>query len=339
MIKVFFPKINLGSEIRGIGSYKNFLVENLKKNSDFRLVDSWQNADVIHYPFFDFYFNTLKIFPDKKHVVTIHDVIPLVFKNKYPSGLKGALKFIQQKNKLKKVDRIITDSNNSAYDIEKYLNIKSNKIKVTYLAGNPNLKKPKDNVIQLIKQNLNLPEKYILYVGDINYNKNIPNLLKSLTLIDQNVKLLLVGRNFFKQNISEWQAIDEILAKFNLTNRVRFLIDVKKDDFDVLSVLYNQAQCYVQPSLYEGFGLPVLEAWQCENLVIAGDNSSLKEIGNNFIFKTKVDFRSLAGSINFILKLNHEKREEKLKEIRKYLKKFSWEKTAQETFKIYQEIL
>lgn len=339
MIKVYFPKINCGSEIRGIGFYTNFLVENLKKIDDFKLVDNWQEADLIHYTFFDLYFNTLKIFPNKKHVVTIHDVIPLVFKNEYKSGLKGKFRFFLQRLKLRKIDAIITDSFHSASDIKKYLKVNKDKIKVVYLAGNPNLKKPAQPLVQSIKQRLNLPEKYILYVGDINYNKNLINLIKSISLIDKEVKLILVGSNFYPHNIKEWQIIARTIKEYQLNDRIIFFSNIKKNDFQVLSVLYNQALVYVQPSLYEGFGLPVLEAWQCGNLVIASNNSSLAEIGKNFIFKSECDHRDLVRVIQQVLNLDDNLRRKKIKEIQKYLLNFSWLKTAQQTYAIYKDIL
>ncbi len=339
MIKVFFPKINCRSEIRGIGFYTQFLIQNLQLLSQFKLVASAKEADIVHYTFFDFYFPTLKIYPLKKNLVTIHDTIPLIFKKQYPCGVRGFFNFLKQKNNLRKVDHFITDSFHSAQDLHRYLKIKKNKITTTYLAGNPHLKIPTKNEIQLIEQRFHLPKKYLLYVGDINYNKNLISLILALKLVDSEIKLIFVGNNFRSQEIPEWRFIIQAINKNHLQSRVLFINNIEKNDWSALSVLYNQAIAYIQPSLYEGFGLPMLEAWQCGNLVIAGFNSSLKEIGREIAFLTKEDSQSLATMITSVINLTPLERQKKLIQTQKYLNNFSWEKTAQETFEIYRQVL
>jgi len=114
---------------RGIGIYTEQLVKSLGllSASDFfcRLVEDKtiiEDDDLIHYPFFDPFFLTLPLKKAKPTVVTIHDVIPLIFPEHYPPGIKGSLKFQIQKFSLKSVKAVITDSENSKRDIVKYLN-------------------------------------------------------------------------------------------------------------------------------------------------------------------------------------------------------------------------
>ena len=114
---------------RGVGIYTQQLVKSLQSlnisNFSCQLIEDKtmvKDSDLIHYPFFDLFFLTLPLKKEKPTVVTIHDVIPLVFSEHYPVGLRGAFKFQIQKNSLKNVRAVITDSENSKKDIFKYLN-------------------------------------------------------------------------------------------------------------------------------------------------------------------------------------------------------------------------
>src|SRR5688500_16619599 len=113
---------------RGIGFYTNNLVENLKKDSQIELqefdsLSEVRDAEVVHYPWFDLFFKTLLVQKSIPTVVTIHDVMPLRFKEHYPIGIRGKINLYLQKRALKKCSAIITDSNASKNDIIKYLKI------------------------------------------------------------------------------------------------------------------------------------------------------------------------------------------------------------------------
>src|SRR5690606_1045908 len=97
-------------------------------------------ADLVHYPYFDLFFATLPLFRTRKTVVTIHDVIPLRYPEKFPSGLRGALSLYKQKVALSTVDAIITDSQSSSKEIQKLLGVPSHKIHPVLLAANENIK-------------------------------------------------------------------------------------------------------------------------------------------------------------------------------------------------------
>ncbi|MDP1744542.1 MAG: glycosyltransferase, partial [Bacteroidota bacterium] len=139
-IKVFIDNSPLtsGHAVRGIGNYTRNLIEGIKRNNVIQLVDLADQPDIIHYPYFDVFYYSLPI--NKKHptVVTIHDVIPLVFPQHYPPGLKGKIVHQLQKIALSNVDAVITDSECSKTDIINYLHYPSEKIFVTYLAAGQN---------------------------------------------------------------------------------------------------------------------------------------------------------------------------------------------------------
>ncbi|MGD9129814.1 MAG: glycosyltransferase family 1 protein [Candidatus Woesebacteria bacterium] len=333
--------------IRGIGIYTKYLsgylekLANLKLKRSTLIKDEKFDPDIIHYPYFDLFFNTLplRLNKRKKIVVTVHDVIPLKFPEQYNPGIKGKLKFLKQKKTIQKVDAIITDSYASKIDIVNYLNISDKKIHVVYLAANPKIKKPSNTIINQIKKKYKLPQKFILYVGDINYNKNIVQLIKAVKYLPNDIKLVCVGKNFKAANIPEWQWIETQLVASQVEKRVKFISNILGDADEELSAIYAAAEIYVQASIYEGFGLPVLEAMICKTPVICSKNSSLIEIGDGFVQFTREDAESIANNIKKVLAWPKQKRETFIKKAFTWSKKFTWQKTAKNTFKVYQKIL
>ena len=323
---------------RGIGFYTRFLRDALAKRGDVELVTKEQEAEIIHYPFFDLFFNTLPLKPNKKIVVTIHDVIPLVFPKNYKPGVKGSLRLLAQIGKLRFVKAVITDSKNSKKDILNYLKVPFEKVYPIYLAPNPEIKPADAQLKAKVKRKFALPKKYLLYVGDINYNKNIPFLIKSLKYLPYEFKLVLVGKNFVPQDIPEWQAIEKQLALSDVKKRVKFLTTV--DSSSELAAIYSQALVYVNPSLYEGFGLPVLEAMRAKTPVISLKNSSIPEIaGDKIIYLEKENPEELAELIEALDRWPKTKRMRWVSSAYKHSLKFSWEKTAAETVRVYQTII
>ncbi len=333
---------------RGIGTYTRFLLDRLLNNKAIEVFQSGSmsedelkkfKADVVHYPYFDFFFPTLPLKLITKTVVTIHDVIPLIFPKYYRPGKIGKINFLRQKLALKAVNRIITDSESSKKDIVKHLGVPEDKITVIYLAANPKLQPLATDVWQKYQRKLKLPKNYLLYVGDINYNKNLPQLIKSLKFLPREIKLLCVGNNFHPQEIPEWVAIEKQIALSDVAKQVKFIEDVIGDNPEELAAIYQGALAYIQPSLYEGFGLPILEAMQCQTPVICAKNSSLPEIaGEQAIFVKEATAENFAEAVKEVLAWKKKDRQTFVKKAALWAKKFSWEKTAKETIRVYQEL-
>jgi glycosyltransferase involved in cell wall biosynthesis len=348
-IKVLFETSVLsgGHSARGIGTYGRLLLENLSEEISIEIYKSTTlkkednlKPDIVHYPFFDLFFDTLPISPFKNKVVTVHDVIPLIFPEQYKPGIKGKLRLAKQKLALKSSLAVITDSIASKNDIIKHLNINSDKIHVIYLAANPSLKAQGDDLIKKVKNKNKLPDRYILYVGDINYNKNIPQLIKMMKFIeDKDIKLVCLGRNFTPREIPEWQWIETQLALSDVTDRVVFLNNVLTESIDELAAIYSGAELYIQPSLYEGFGLPVLEAMQCRTPVICSKNSSLIEVGGEDVIFAEPIAEDFANKVNTVLDWSKTKRETVIRSAYKWSQTFSWKKTAKETLEVYSKVL
>lgn len=313
--------LSTGHKNRGIGIYTKNLIYNLtrfdKKNQyiffEKKLTSS---VDIVHYPFFDPFFLTLPIRKKFPTIVTVHDLTPIIFQKYYPRGIRGEIKWQIQKLSLRNSDHIITDSQNSKKDIVKILHINPDKVSVVYLAVSDNFKPlEKGAWVSEIKTKYNLKNDFVLYVGDVNYNKNLPNLYKSFENIkSKNLDLVLVGN-----------------AKFDPSIHARTLGFIPEHD---LVKLYNLAKVLCLPSLYEGFGMPVLEALSCGCQVVTSKNSSLPEIGGEAVFYCDPkSHEDIASKINEALNSPKEKNI-----LLSQANKFSWEKTAKETLKVYSEI-
>lgn len=360
---VFFDTLanQPGHAHRGIGVYTRKLLAGMKHELDTNsanntdspastagsfqnsntvtLVSNAKEATTVHIPTFDLFKPTFPIdyvLKKKKIILTIHDVIPLVFPDYYPAGIKGTLSYFYQKFLLRFVSHIITDSKASAHDIHSYLGVPKNKITPIYLAaGIDDQELSKTQAHQLLKK-YSLPERFVLYVGDINYNKNIPSLIESIDYLPEDVALVCIGKNFISSPIPEWQAIDASLQKIKNKNRVYFITDLGSDATKTLAVFYQSAVVYVQPSFYEGFGLPVLEAMQYGTPVIAAKNSSLREVGGEVAIFTQPTSSGIAQAIQYVLTLDDSVRTMLGSESKKWAKTFSWQKAAQETILVYK---
>mgnify|MGYP001558649206 FL=1 len=218
--------LQTGHAVRGVGFYTKELTKALGTNKKVALVESENKADVVHYPFFDLFFLTLPSKKKKPVVVTVHDVIPLLYPKEYKPGIRGKAKFLIQKNRLKKVDAIITDSETSRKDIVRLLDIPKEKVFVTYLAPADRFR-PITNHQSLIitRKEYNLPESFVLYVGDVNYNKNVQGLLRAFSLITNHpsliTNLVLVGKAFTTDS-SELREIIHLIKQLKIEDKVRF---------------------------------------------------------------------------------------------------------------------
>ncbi len=329
--------LNSGDSVRGIGFHTRELITELQKlqNKDFKIdsVDfktaDLTKYDIVHYPYFHPHSLTLPFNkPSKKVVVTIHDLIRLVYPNAYPPGLRGRINFLFQKFNLRNVDAVITISETSKKDIVRFLNISPEKIFVTYLA-------PQSIVgVQKTKDKLELPKDFVLYVGDVNYNKNLLNLAKACKIAK--LKLVIVG----KQSV-----VEEVDSNIE-NNPWREFLRLYKNDKDIIRLgyvenldeVFKKATVYCQPSLYEGFGLPLLEAFERGIPVVASRIQALVEVGNNAcLYVNPHDPENIATGLKEVFK-NKKVASDLVRKGRMRLKDFSWSKCADETLDVYKKV-
>lgn len=346
-------KLNLithpGSTKRGIGIYSQNLKDNLRENKDIVLTD--KNPDITHFTFFDLFYPSLPITTKTPSVVTIHDLTPLALPHLYPKGFRSSLNLMRQWLSLQSIKAVVTDSKNSKKDIEKYLRVPKKKIHVVPLASDPEYAKtPPKNYIKKIAQKYNLPKQFILYVGGVNPNKNLTKLVEVAQ--DLLIPLVLVGSEFTKP-IPQNKSIKSLIGLQSIHPELKDFKNIKEiiDESDIiytpgfvskeeLAAIYRLATMYCQPSLYEGFGLPLLEAMSAECLIITSNSSSLPEVypkGTiNFNPESPV---SIKKAINKALNLTSAQRRKLIEKGKEKASKFTWEKTTDQTIKIYQSIL
>jgi glycosyltransferase involved in cell wall biosynthesis len=256
MYKILIPNDQV-AEFRGGGRYIQTLRENLDSNFVFiNKLEEINSNDILIVASFNPFASPLvtKKYCSKQFLI-IFDVIPLKFPKHFPVGLKGNLNLIRNRLALKNFDKIITISNSAKTDISKYLAYPIDKISVIY----PKLAKIfySNNNSAVDFEN----EKYCIYVGDVNWNKNLSNLVKAIKVA--NVKLLLVGKPFSNDcDIDslnhpwqkEYQEVMKILKKDDHFKLLGFQTD------DELVKLYKNAYLNILISREEGFGYSYMEA-------------------------------------------------------------------------------
>lgn len=293
-----------GHEVRGIGVHTSELIKalgNIKdKSVELSEYKPGGKYDLIHYTVFKpFHFSI----PFKKEagkvVLTIHDLIPLIYPKHYSSGVKGRLVFLIQKYLVNKnVDVIITISETSKKDICRFLGVDPVKVHVVYLAPKKVFAPITDkSLLSAVQKKYDLPDSFALYVGDVNYNKNIPGLIDMCKY--SNIPLVIVGKqakDIENQDLTHPELSHMKGLDWSSVIRPGYIPD------DDLAAIYNLADVYIQPSFYEGFSLPPLEAKACGTWVIAT--------------KIQVHEEILEGKCDY-----------------------SWEKTAKETLEVYKRSL
>lgn len=337
---------------RGIGYYTNYLQEVLREDPSVELLEftnlsEIKNVDVIHYPWFDLFFHTLPIRRGFPTVVTIHDVIPLVFSRYYPVGLRGRINFILQMIALRSCEQIITDSKVSKEDIIKYLKVEDERVTVIPLAADPKFRIiNNDTELIRIRRKYRLPDRFLLYVGDANWVKNLPFLIEGFRQLVKSppflgIQLVLVGGVFLKdvENIDHPE-----LQSLKLMNRLikeygldEYIIKPGQIETSELVAFYNLATIYVQPSLYEGFGLPLLQALACGAPVVSSNRGSLVEVGGeSAVYFDPTNLKQFTSIMHEILE--NKSLQNKLSKLGlKQAAKFSWKKVAEETKSVYHK--
>lgn len=270
-----------------------------------------------------------------KSIVSVLDLsylrFPALFKKRDLFQLKYWTKY-----SVKKAKKVITISKASKDDIIKEYGIAEDKIVVTY----PGIKEElgimnQELRINTIRKKYEIKGNYILSVGTLQPRKNIVRLIEAFSrispsLIINPLSLIIVGKKGWM-----YEEILEAPKKFSVADRVKFLEFVSNED---LPFLYQNAECFVLPSLYEGFGLPVLETMRYGCPCVISNVSSLPEAGGDAaLYFDPNNAPDITAKIEMVLndrKLRKEMREKGYKQI----KKFSWEKTARETLKVLEDV-
>lgn len=355
-MKVAFDTGPLTSDhaVRGIGVHTNELFSALlqevksRKNLeieafDFKAESKKLNArkyDLVHYTSFHPHFFSLPLVkPARKVIVTIHDLIRLIYPKAYPPGFKGDVRLFINKLLVRNIDAVITISETSKKDIIRFLPVKEDKVFVIYLAPKRLFRKIENGEWkkQIAKQ-YGLPNQFVLYVGDVNYNKNLLTLGKACEIAK--IPLVMVGKRTIPKGIDfthpENKPFGNFLSKYGDNKNIIRLGFV--EDVDLVKI-WNLATVYCQPSIYEGFGLTVLESMACGVPVVASDIKVHREIAaGSVLFFDPKNPNDMAEKIKKII-INESLRGSLLEKGFLNVGRYSWRKTARETLNVYEKVL
>ena len=312
----------------------------------YRMVLKRFAADLYHIPL-----NAVPLWMPKPYVVTIHDMGGLLFDN--PRGLRNSLQLFRLRRGLLRADRVIAVSQATRRDIETVLQIPSRRIRTIYNAPDPIFSEPSSPLnlnageegsgyppdMQRTLDRYDIHSPFLLYVGRTNPQKNIPRLVEAFAVLSgelashaiyKDLRLIIIG-----DEISRYPALRHAVIQSRVEHAVRFLGFVP---IETLRVFYQTASAFVFPSLYEGFGLPPLEAMACGTPVVCSSVSSLPEVvGDAAEIVNPENVFDIARGIREVL-LNRERRARLVEKGFHQLKRFSWDRTATEVLETYREV-
>jgi glycosyltransferase involved in cell wall biosynthesis len=279
----------------------------------------------------------IPFFSPGKTITTIHDVGFRRFPHLY-SNLELKYHNFGLNQAIKKASKIITISEFSKKEMIELCDIDPEKIKVVYQGFNSNKYRPitDKEEIDKVRSKYKLPKNYLLFVGRLNFKKNIPNLIKAFKRVILNkdfkdIKLVLVG-----QPETGYETIKKEIHDQNIRDKV---IELGWTESCDMPYIMNGAQVFVFPSKYEGFGIPPLEAMSCKIPVAAANVASIPEVvGNAALLFNPDSPDDMAEKILELLENNALR--EKLVELgNNRVKEFSWPKCAKETLEVFNSLL
>jgi len=268
-------------------------------------------------------------------VVTIHDCIHLMFPQYLPNRMAYAYARAQMWTAAHRSDCILTVSDASKRDILHLFNIPPEKIVVVYNAIDAHFSvTPHPDAVARVRERYQLDHRFLLYVGNIKPHKNLVRLIEAFSELRtgdlEDLKLLIIG-----DEISKLPALRHAVHRHKLHKHVRFLGYVPDDQ---LAVLYRLAAVFVFPSLYEGFGLPPLEAMASGTPVVVSNVSSLPEVvGDAAVLVDPHDIDSIVDGLRCVL-TNPTRADEMRRKGLERAREFSWERSVARTLEVYKRI-
>lgn len=284
-------------------------------------------------------FNRIPVSYNGKIVVTFHDMSMFQIPD-YLSAVKRTRNKAVARLMANKADKIIAVSNSIKNDVEKFLNIKEEKTTVIYSGLDKRFFQESELDRGKILSKYDISKKYILFLGTLEPSKNIARLLDAFAKFKMQQKQENDGKFEYQLVLAGkrgWLASEyhQIVKDFGLSNDVIFTGYVVGDE---LVPLFQGAEFFVMPSLYEGFGMTVLEAFATKTPAILASVASLPEIaGDAACFVSPVDTKELVGAITKFA-TDPTLRADYVKKGLEQAKKFDWEKTARETLDVYKSL-
>ena len=333
---LFTPKTNEGNFVSEISKLPNIEINKPTQFIDSKFKSYWRsysitkqliknNVDVYHGLSNELPIN-IKQFKGKK-IVTIHDLIFLRNPHLY-SFIDRTLYRKKFYAACKNADVIIAISEETKNDIIDFFNISPEKIKVVYQScDDVYYKTNSEQEIEEVVNQFSLPENYLLYVGTIEERKNLLTIIKSLKEVDSLIPLVVIGKK-----TDYYKTVLNYISENKLNNRILFLENVSNEQ---LPIIYKKAAVFIYPSIFEGFGIPILEALVSKTPVITNNSGCFPEAGGpNTIYVDPLDSKKMAQKINQLLQ-SESLRNEIAEHGYIYAEKFKKEIIAKQLMSIY----
>jgi glycosyltransferase involved in cell wall biosynthesis len=305
--------------------------------SPFSLAQQWQiprllrkaGAHLYHSPYY-----LMPYRPGIPTVMTVYDLIPLRFPQ-FVSARARLLFRLAMTLALRASDQVIAISEATQRDLHRLFHLSKEKIQVIPLAAGENFHPPAREEIERVRAQYNLPDEYVLYLGINKPHKNLPRLVEAWAHLTRqpafgDEKLVIAGAWD-----PRYPQVKQLAARLNLTQAIIFLGSIPEAD---LPALFGAARLFVFPSLYEGFGLPVLEALSCGTPVACSHTASLPEVaGEAAIYFDPAGPDRIAEVLAKTLN-NAPLLEDLRARGLERAGKFSWRRTAQQTVQVYRQV-
>lgn len=342
-VAVDISPLSSGHKVRGVGQYVRQLKDSLESSDsihEFIFITNLRQAggsDVLHIPYFDPFIRHLPFIKRIPTVVTIHDLTPIKFSSHFPVGVKGNTIWHINRRIASSMDAIITDSESSSKDVVDIIKTSRTKVHTVHLAPAKEFNsRPLTKDQRGLLKKFNLPEKFVLYVGDVTWNKNVPRIIEAC--IKAEVPIVVAGKAIANTDYDRshpWNydlvSAQKLLDGYENAVVLGFVTD------EELRALYKEAVVLLFPSLYEGFGLPVVEAMASSCPVITSQEGSLAEVGGNAVYYVDpYSVESISDGIRDVFDSKSVQSQLKKSGLAQSAK-FTWKKTTDETISIYEK--
>lgn len=319
---------------KNLGSHPRFTFTTVSKNSKFLRLSlslpyelSKNHLDLVHVCMVP------PLFCPKEFIFTVHDLASFIHPEFFPKKILFRANLLLEKG-IKRAAKIIAVSEATKRDVIRLFGIDANKIVVIHHGIDSQYKpiEDKKDAMNILKK-YGISDKYILYVGRIQARKNISRLIRAFQLLKQKRtlehKLVLVGKMV-------WESKD-IFKEIDKLDIQEDVILTNHASYSDLPYFYNNADVFIYPSLFEGFGLPPLEAMACGTPVIVSNVTAIPEIvGDAALFVDPYDISSIAEGIDRLVSSDNLKKD-LIKKGFQRAKQFSWKETAKNTLSLYEQ--